>query len=96
MRLELELGLEPRISAVWVSRASLADETFLFDGRKVNGAGLAMNTNDVLTHHGGYPVNFIDTGGKATAATIKECFRLILLDHRVRLPPPQVTLNCHC
>ena len=42
-----------------------------------------MNTNDALVHYGGKPINFIDTGAGATSETIKECFRLVLLDQRV-------------
>lgn len=50
----------------------------------VNGAGLAMNTVDALTLHGGHCANFLDTGGKATAATVKSSFRIIASDARVR------------
>ncbi|KAF2031468.1 succinyl-CoA synthetase-like protein [Setomelanomma holmii] len=58
-------------------------------GTLVNGAGLAMNTNDVLhIRLSGPPynttsANFLDTGGKATSATIKTSFKLILSDPRV-------------
>ncbi len=31
--------------------------------KTVNGAGLAMNTNDALENYGGHPANFLDTGG---------------------------------
>jgi succinyl-CoA synthetase alpha subunit len=51
----------------------------------VNGAGLAMNTVDALMDHGGYPANFLDTGGKATALTIKASFKIITSDPRVRV-----------
>jgi succinyl-CoA synthetase alpha subunit len=55
-------------------------------GTLVNGAGLAMNTNDVL-HLRLSPhttsANFLDTGGKATSSTIKTSFELILSDPRV-------------
>lgn len=50
----------------------------------VNGAGLAMNTVDALTLHGGHCANFLDTGGKATSATVKSSFRIIASDPRVR------------
>ena len=60
-------------------------------GTLVNGAGLAMNTNDVL-HLRLSPspslctsTNFLDTGGKATAQTIATSFSLILRDERVRV-----------
>ncbi|KAJ4301745.1 hypothetical protein N0V90_003838 [Kalmusia sp. IMI 367209] len=58
-------------------------------GTLVNGAGLAMNTNDVLSLRLSSPpfstssANFLDTGGKATSATIKTSFKLVLSDPRV-------------
>ncbi|KAK4540569.1 hypothetical protein LTR36_009099 [Oleoguttula mirabilis] len=54
-------------------------------GTLVNGAGLAMNTIDALRQHGGRATNFLDTGGKATSATVKKSFELILQDPRVRV-----------
>ncbi|KAE8394263.1 putative succinyl-CoA synthetase subunit alpha [Aspergillus alliaceus] len=53
-------------------------------GTLVNGAGLAMNTVDALTIHGGHCANFLDTGGKATSETVKSSFRVITSDPRVR------------
>lgn len=44
-----------------------------------------MNTVDALMDHGGYPANFLDTGGKATALTIKASFKIITSDPRVRV-----------
>ncbi|KAJ6121546.1 hypothetical protein N7512_004011 [Penicillium capsulatum] len=52
-------------------------------GTLVNGAGLAMNTVDALTIHGGKCANFLDTGGKATSETVKSSFRVICSDSRV-------------
>jgi succinyl-CoA synthetase alpha subunit len=61
-------------------------------GTLVNGAGLAMNTNDVVnarlatlspTTTPTYCANFLDTGGKATSQTISTSFKLILSDPRV-------------
>jgi succinyl-CoA synthetase alpha subunit len=55
-------------------------------GTLVNGAGLALNTIDILHTRLSprtSPANFLDTGGKATAATISTSFRLILSDARV-------------
>lgn len=58
-------------------------------GTLVNGAGLAMNTNDVLHLRLSQPpystanANFLDTGGKATSQTIMTSFKLILSDPRV-------------
>ncbi|KAM0723317.1 hypothetical protein Q7P37_001518 [Cladosporium fusiforme] len=55
-------------------------------GTLVNGAGLAMNTVDALQgSHGGHAANFLDTGGKATSATVKKSFELILADERVKV-----------
>ncbi|KAJ4417456.1 hypothetical protein N0V85_001843 [Neurospora sp. IMI 360204] len=54
-------------------------------GTLVNGAGLAMNTVDALADAGGQAANFLDTGGKATSETVKESFRIILQDPRVRV-----------
>ncbi|KAI9804277.1 MAG: hypothetical protein M1833_007084 [Piccolia ochrophora] len=54
------------------------------DGKIVNGAGLAMNTNDALRAVGGHSANFLDTGGKATSETVRTSFRLILQDRRVK------------
>ncbi|EDN03881.1 hypothetical protein HCAG_01746 [Histoplasma mississippiense (nom. inval.)] len=53
-------------------------------GTLVNGAGLAMNTVDALTLHGGHCANFLDTGGKATSETVKSSFRIVLSDPRVK------------
>ncbi|GES58995.1 hypothetical protein ATETN484_0003021700 [Aspergillus terreus] len=53
-------------------------------GTLVNGAGLAMNTVDALTIHGGHCANFLDTGGKATSETVKSSFRIITSDPRVK------------
>ncbi|EPS25732.1 hypothetical protein PDE_00668 [Penicillium oxalicum 114-2] len=53
-------------------------------GTLVNGAGLAMNTVDALTIHGGHCANFLDTGGKATSETVKSSFRIICSDPRVK------------
>jgi len=65
-------------------------------GTLVNGAGLAMNTIDALQLYGskintnanttsGLASNFLDTGGKATSATVKKSFELILRDPRVKV-----------
>lgn len=43
-----------------------------------------MNTVDALTMHGGQCANFLDTGGKATSATVKASFQIILSDVRVK------------
>lgn len=49
----------------------------------VNGAGLAMATNDTIDLLYGKNANFLDAGGKATPETIKEAFRLVLKNRDV-------------
>ncbi|KAF7563390.1 hypothetical protein G7046_g718 [Stylonectria norvegica] len=53
-------------------------------GNVVNGAGLAMATNDVIADHGGASANFLDAGGQATKKTMVKAFEIILQDDRVR------------
>ncbi|XP_071799143.1 succinate--CoA ligase [ADP-forming] subunit beta, mitochondrial-like [Asterias amurensis] len=53
-------------------------------GCLVNGAGLAMSTMDIIQLHGGSPANFLDVGGGATAEQVKEAFKLITSDTKVR------------
>lgn len=53
-------------------------------GCLVNGAGLAMATNDAVAHHGGKCANFLDGGGQATKETMVKAFELILSDKRVK------------
>jgi succinyl-CoA synthetase beta subunit len=52
-------------------------------GCLVNGAGLAMATMDIIKLNGGQPANFLDVGGGATPAAIKEAFDLITSDPKV-------------
>lgn len=52
-------------------------------GCLVNGAGLAMATMDIIKLNGGLPANFLDVGGGATPAAIKEAFELITSDPKV-------------
>jgi len=53
-------------------------------GCLVNGAGLAMATMDIINLHGGSPANFLDVGGGATANQVKEAFKIITADPKVR------------
>jgi len=53
-------------------------------GCMVNGAGLAMATNDIITLAGGAPANFLDVGGAADPERVTAAFRLLLGDRRVR------------
>jgi len=53
-------------------------------GCMVNGAGLAMATLDVISVCGGNPANFLDAGGGADKDKVRDAFRLILLDPKVK------------
>ena len=53
-------------------------------GCMVNGAGLAMSTMDIIKSCGGDPANFLDVGGGATADKVREAFKIILKDKRVK------------
>jgi len=53
-------------------------------GCMVNGAGLAMGTMDIVKLHGGFPANFLDVGGGATRERVKEAFKIILSDDKVK------------
>ena len=53
-------------------------------GCMVNGAGLAMATMDLIQLHGGKPANFLDVGGGADVAQVREAFKLILADRKVK------------
>ena len=53
-------------------------------GCMVNGAGLAMATMDIIKISGGEPANFLDVGGAASAETIKNGFKIILKDDKVK------------
>ncbi|KAL5601514.1 hypothetical protein FOBRF1_009047 [Fusarium oxysporum] len=54
-------------------------------GNVVNGAGLAMATNDAIAYHGGASANFLDAGGQATKNTMQKAFEIILRDTRVKV-----------
>ena len=53
-------------------------------GCMVNGAGLAMATMDIIKYAGGQPANFLDVGGGVTKDQVREAFKLILSDARVK------------
>lgn len=53
-------------------------------GNVVNGAGLAMATNDAISLYGGTSANFLDAGGQATKETMQQAFRIILNDERIK------------
>ena len=49
-----------------------------------NGAGLTMNTLDLVKQHGGEPANFLDIGGGASAERVRDALEMVLLDTKVR------------
>jgi succinyl-CoA synthetase beta subunit len=53
-------------------------------GCMVNGAGLAMSTMDIIKNSGGDPANFLDVGGGATESQVKEAFRILVDDPKVK------------
>lgn len=53
-------------------------------GCMVNGAGLAMATMDSIKLAGGAPANFLDVGGGVTKERVKEAFKIILADTKVK------------
>ena len=53
-------------------------------GCMVNGAGLAMATLDMIQVCGGSPANFLDAGGGADKEKVKEAFKIILRDEKVK------------
>ncbi|UPL02986.1 hypothetical protein LCI18_013920 [Fusarium solani-melongenae] len=54
-------------------------------GNVVNGAGLAMATNDAIALYGGRSLNFLDAGGQATKQTMQKAFEIVLRDERVKV-----------
>jgi len=50
----------------------------------VNGAGLAMATMDIIKLSGGNPANFLDVGGDASETRVKNAFRILLSDPKVK------------
>ncbi|MBI4597617.1 MAG: ADP-forming succinate--CoA ligase subunit beta [Candidatus Omnitrophica bacterium] len=53
-------------------------------GCLVNGAGLAMATNDIIKLCGGEPANFLDVGGGANVEQVANAFSIILADPKAK------------
>merc|ERR1712226_897049 len=53
-------------------------------GCLVNGAGLAMATMDIIKLYGGDPANFLDVGGGVQEHQVREAFRIISEDDKVK------------
>ena len=74
-----EQPLELKASRIGISYVGLEGNI----GCLVNGAGLAMATNDIITLSGGSPANFLDVGGGANVGQVTNAFAIILADPRV-------------
>jgi succinyl-CoA synthetase beta subunit len=75
-----EHPLELNASRIGISYVGLSGTI----GCLVNGAGLAMATNDIIKLCGGEPANFLDVGGGANVEQVTNAFSVILADARVR------------
>ena len=53
-------------------------------GCRVNGAGLAMASLDIIKMYGGEPANFLDVGGGASKEKVSSAFKIILSDKGVK------------
>jgi succinyl-CoA synthetase beta subunit len=53
-------------------------------GCMVNGAGLAMATMDIIKLAGGSPANFLDVGGGASVEQVRNAFKILLGDRKVK------------
>ena len=75
-----EQPLELQASRIGISYVGLSGTI----GCLVNGAGLAMATNDIIKLHGGEPANFLDVGGGANVEQVTNAFAIILADACVK------------
>ncbi|MBI3330711.1 MAG: ADP-forming succinate--CoA ligase subunit beta [Candidatus Omnitrophica bacterium] len=75
-----EAPLELKAARIGISYVGLDGDI----GCLVNGAGLAMATNDIITLAGGRPANFLDVGGGANVEQVTSAFAILLADPRVR------------
>jgi succinyl-CoA synthetase beta subunit len=76
-----EHPLELKASRIGISYVGLDGNI----GCLVNGAGLAMATNDIIKLSDGVPANFLDVGGGANVEQVTNAFSIILADPRVRV-----------
>ncbi len=74
-----EEPLELKASRIGISYVGLDGNI----GCLVNGAGLAMATNDIIKLSGGTPANFLDVGGGANVEQVTNAFAIILADPKV-------------
>ncbi|EDO07402.1 succinly CoA-ligase beta subunit family protein [Babesia bovis T2Bo] len=75
-----ENELEARANEVGLNYISLGGNIACI----VNGAGLAMATLDLLTHHGGSPSNFLDVGGNATGHMLNQALDIVASDAKAK------------
>lgn len=75
-----EESLESLASSFGLSYVELEGDI----GCLVNGAGLAMATNDIIRVCGGRPANFLDVGGDASTERVSQAFSILLRDPRLR------------
>jgi succinyl-CoA synthetase beta subunit len=54
-------------------------------GCMVNGAGLAMATMDIIKVVGAEPANFLDVGGGATTEMVRNAFKILMSDPKVKV-----------
>ena len=74
-----EHPMEYKASQIGISYVGLEGNI----GCLVNGAGLAMATNDIIKLCGGNPANFLDVGGGANVEQVTNAFSIILEDKKV-------------
>lgn len=77
---EEEEPLEIRASRYGLSYIKLDGNV----GCMVNGAGLAMATMDIIKLAGGNPANFLDVGGGANVEQVKNAFKILISDPKVK------------
>ena len=75
-----EHPLELKASRIGISYVGLDGNI----GCLVNGAGLAMATNDIIKLSKGTPANFLDVGGGASVEQVTNAFSIILADSRIK------------
>jgi len=76
-----ENPLEVEASKIGVNYVKLDGDI----GCMVNGAGLAMATMDFIKHEGGEPANFLDIGGGVTQEGVRDAFKILLSDPKVKV-----------
>ena len=78
--IEAESGLEKKAREENLAYVKLAGNIGIIG----NGAGLVMNTLDMVQSFGGKPANFLDLGGGAGATKVKKALELLLSDSEVK------------